>query len=227
MKFFILALILSALTSWLPNVYAAGKQQFISDTLFVPVRSGAGNQYRIVHRGLKSGTPLTLIEKSTESNWSKIRTNGGTEGWVPDQYLTSEPTADIKLKNAQKTIERLSSKAGPLSEKLLQAEKENQQLQQSLTELKQEKNVAVKELARIKKLSENVTSLDAENKHLVQENEQLKHQRDTLTAENNRLSEQLKSDEFIYGAYAILLGMIATLIIQYLTRSRRRASEWR
>ena len=46
-------------------------------------------------------------------------------------------------------------------------------------------------------------------------------------AENNRLSEQLKSDEFIYGAYAILLGIIATLIIQYFARSRRRSSEWR
>lgn len=227
MKLFTLIFSVIALLSWLPNSYAANGQQFISDTLFVPVRSGAGSQYRIVHRGLKSGTALTVIEQNEAQKWSKIRTNSGVEGWVPSQYLTSEPTADIQLKKAEKTIARLSSKAGPLSDKLLQAEKETQVLQEQLTQTKQEKNVAEKELARIQKLSDNVITLDQENKSLIQENEQLKHQRDTLTAENNRLSQQLKSDEFIYGAYAILLGMLATLIIQYLTRSRRRASEWR
>lgn len=226
-RFFILALLFTWLqASFLPLAHAAGSQRYISDTLFVPMRSGVGNQYRIVHRGLKSGTPLTLIQEDKENGWSQVRTNAGIEGWLRNQYLTAEPTADIKLAQAEKTIDRLSSKAGPLSEKLLTSEKENQQLQQELTEIKQEKNLANKELDRIKNLSENVMSLDDENKNLLQENEQLKHQRDTLKAENNRLSEKLKSDEFIYGAYAILLGIIATLIIQYLTRSRRRSSEW-
>ena len=44
--------------------------------------------------------------------------------------------------------------------------------------------------------------------------------------ENQRLEENLKNDDFINGALAVIFGIIVTLIIQYLAKSNKRSSEW-
>lgn len=198
-----------------------GEDRYISDQLLVPLRSGTSSQHRIVHKGLKSGSAVTMLKEDKDNGWSLVRTSRGVEGWLRSQYLFSEPTASVKLKRAQQTIQQLSSKAGPLSEKLITAEKNNRSSKKDIKNLQREKNMLSKELDRVKNLSSNVIALDEENKNLLQDNETLKHERDKLKAENTRLSDQLKSDDFMYGAYAIILGIIATLVIQHFARSRR------
>ena len=37
--------------------------RYISDQQFVPLRSGAGSEYRIVHKGLPTGTRLVVEEE--------------------------------------------------------------------------------------------------------------------------------------------------------------------
>jgi SH3 domain protein len=200
-------------------------ERYISDTLLVPLRSGAGNQYRILHKGLSSGTIITLLKTDESSGWSLVRTGRGIEGWIRSQYLESEPTNNIKLARAEKTISQLSGKAGPLSEKLIQAENDNTELSKQIKVLELENSRNSTELERITGLSGNVIALDEENKNLLKDHESLKHERDTLKADNTRLKEQLKNDDFMYGAYAILLGIIATLVIQYFANTRRR-NDW-
>lgn len=200
------------------------EKRYVSDILYVPVRSGAGNKFRIVHRGLKSGTAVTVLADDG-NGWSQVKTNRGKEGWMPTSYLLKKPTASIYLKQAQKTIEQLSSKAGPLSEQLLTQQKENQTLNKQIDALQKENNLLQKELERIKALSSSAIKLNQDNIALLQDNEKLKYEHDTLLAENTRLSNKLKSDDFMYGVLTIILGMIITLIIQYFTRTRRR-SEW-
>ena len=43
--------------------------RYISDKQYVPLRSGAGNEYRITHRGLPSGTRLTVNSESDNGEW--------------------------------------------------------------------------------------------------------------------------------------------------------------
>ena len=86
----------------------AGAQdvQYISDKQFIPVRSGPGNQYRIVNRGLPSGTRLTVKQVSDDGVYSEITTDRGTTGWVRSQYLMAEQPAALQLGAAQRTAER-------------------------------------------------------------------------------------------------------------------------
>ncbi len=198
--------------------------RYISDILYVPLRSGGSSGHRVVHKGLKSGTKITLLEEN-DSGWARIKTSRGTEGWIQKRYLLAQPTANIQLANAQAQIQKITSKSGPLSEKLLEAESQNRQFSNNIAQLERDKTALNKELKRIKALSGDQIRLDQENKSLFQTNEELNNKLDTLQAENNRLTEELKSDQMMFGALLVFLGMIATLAIQNFTRSKRR-SDW-
>ncbi len=207
-----------------PQTYTE-EVRYIKDTLYVPLRSGDSSGHRVVHKGLKSGSQVMLLQSNKETGYSLVRTTRGTEGWLRSQYLLEQPTAALLLKQAEKTIQQLSSKAGPMSEKLITAEKKNQSLDREIKKLTRENNSLTKELARIKNLSSNVVELDQENKELLKDSELKKDKLDSIKAENQRLEDRLKHEGFINGALAVLLGIIATLVIQYLIKSGRR-NDW-
>lgn len=201
--------------------------RYINDSLYVPLRSGGSSGHRIVHKGLKSGTKLSLLQSDETSQYSLVRTSKGLEGWIPTQYLIAEPTAALQLKEAEKMIAELTRTTGPIGEKLIAAEKNNQQLTRELKQLEEEKNQLANELEHLKSLSSNVVELDNINKRTLNELELLKSKRDTIKMENERLKNRLKNDDFINGALAVIFGIIVTLIIQYLAKSNKRSSEWR
>ena len=65
----------------------AQEQRYITDEILVPVRSGAGGEYRIVNKGLPSGTPITLFSLSEDGVWAEVETRGGTRGWLRGYVL--------------------------------------------------------------------------------------------------------------------------------------------
>lgn len=226
-KSFILASLLTASLIAAPLSFAEdadiNQPRYVSDVLYVPLRSGNSNQHRIVHKGLKSGSAITLLEEA--DGWSRVRTSRNLEGWIQTRYLLKKPTASLKLVRANKKIDQLTSKAGPIGEKLLDAENQIQQLESAVQTLEREKNRQGKEFDRVKGLSGDQIRLDRDNKALHQSNEELRNELDTVKAENTRLSTKLLSNDIMYGAIAVLLGLIATLVTQHLTRSRKR-TEW-
>ena len=76
---------------------AQAETAWISDRLTVPLRSGPSNANRILHRGLPSGTRMEVLARDSDSGFVQIRTDRGTEGWLPEQYLVSEPIARDRL----------------------------------------------------------------------------------------------------------------------------------
>lgn len=76
--------------------------RYVSDILYVPLRSGSSSKNRIVHKGLKSGTPITLLEEV--EGWAKVKTRRNLEGWIQSRYLLKSPTAGIKLAQAQQKL---------------------------------------------------------------------------------------------------------------------------
>ena len=100
-------IILSLLLA-LTSISAFSESMYIDDTLLVPLRSGESLSYRIVHKGISSGTKVEVLEQSKESGYSKIITPGGIEGYLPSRYLTAEPIAKIKLEQANKALTSLN-----------------------------------------------------------------------------------------------------------------------
>lgn len=218
-------LISCLLCSSLFSLPSYAQTRYVKDSLFVPLRSGESPRHRIVHKGLKSGTAVTLLETSSETNYSKVRTKGGTEGWIPTQYLLKQPTAAIRLQAAEATIAKLKETASPMADQVRQLEAVNTKLENQLRATLKDNDRLNNELAEIKKTSANAINLDRSNKKLMKDSELLKNELDIANANVKRLTDNVEKDFFIFGALAVCLGVFIALIVPYI-RPRRRNSEW-
>ncbi|BFM16883.1 TIGR04211 family SH3 domain-containing protein [Maricurvus nonylphenolicus] len=214
-------LALSGLTT--PAAYAADR--WVSDVLYVPLRSGKGNQFRIVNRGLKTGTPLTLIEEDVEGGWVFVETETGEQGWVRSQYVINEPTASIHLNNANSKIASLDKQRKQLQTQVKDLKSENRQLNKELNKVSNKSSKLDKELSTIKQVSSSAIDLHERHQELMHQHQLIQTELDVLKAENSRLKADSRNTFFIYGALAVGLGVLITLIVPNLRR-RKRYSEW-
>jgi len=63
-------------------ISAQAQTVYISDEYRVPLRKSPCPRCSILHRGIKSGSALTLVETNDEG-WSHVKTKGGMDGWMP------------------------------------------------------------------------------------------------------------------------------------------------
>lgn len=202
----------------------AQQTQYVSDDLRINMRTGQGDQYRIT-KILPSGTRLTVLEQSAEGEWARVRTPAGDEGWVRVQYLQSEPVARDRLAQAQARIAELTSQSRNLGGETSTLRQENQQLSSQLQTARAEVERLSTELDELKRISANAITLNQTNQQLMEERQLLETEIDVLQAENERLSDDSNQTWFLYGAIAVGIGVILTLLLQGL-RSRRRYSDW-
>ncbi len=107
---------------------AAAQTVYVSDIVYVPVRSGPGNQYRIVHQGIRTGTQMTLLEVSEDKEWTKIRTEGGLEGWMGSQHILREQPARMKLAATEAKLTASTTRIQELENELKQLRAEHSNL---------------------------------------------------------------------------------------------------
>ncbi len=204
----------------------AQQVRYISDKQLIPVRSGASNSYRIINRGLPSGTRLTVHETSEDGVWARITTDSGEEGWLRAQYLMSDTPAKTRLARAQAQMEKLQTKNTELEAQLAALQSEHSDLSQQASESDSSLSTVTEELAQLKQVSGRAVQLDSENRRLTEANEGLRAEVDTIKAEAQRLQDKLQKRTFLHGAFAVLLGVIITLLVPRLWPKRRRNDGW-
>ncbi|MGX9727194.1 MAG: TIGR04211 family SH3 domain-containing protein [Candidatus Electronema sp. VV] len=108
--------LLAAAWLLLPAAASAGTAtRFVSANIDVPVRRGAGDNYKIT-KMVKVSNRAELLEE--KSGWAKVRFEDGDEGWLPQHLLTAvaPPVEDIKILRQQN--EQLRKKNDDLSMEL-------------------------------------------------------------------------------------------------------------
>lgn len=200
--------------------------RYVSDVHYVPLRSGAGGDYRVIHRGLPSGTQVRVARTSRDKAWAEVTTPEGKNGWIRTQYLMREQPARVQLDAAVARAEELGRASAEAGEQLNQLMAERDQLRQQLAAATAELESASQELASIRKLSGNAIQLDTDNRRLAEEAELLRSGVEMLEAENLRLQDKIENEDFINGALAVLLGVIITLVVPRLWPKRRAGSSW-
>lgn len=198
--------------------------RYVSDDLRINLRTGAGDQYRIT-KILRSGTRMDVLEESETGEWVRVRTQAGDEGWVRVQYLQDGPVARDRLVQAEARIAELSNRGGDIGKQNAELRQQNQQLSDELQAARNEASRLGRELEELKQISANAVNLNRSNQQLMEERRLLQTDIDVLKAENERLADDARQTWFLYGAIAVGLGVLITLIVQGL-RSRRRYSEW-
>lgn len=206
-----------------PASALGGDTRYITDQLHVPMRSGKGNEFRILHRGLPSGTKLALLEDAPNDGWARVRTPAGEEGWVRRQYLVSEPVAEIKLQKVEADLARFE--AMDLGGEVRRLEGENQKLSTALSAEQEKSQQLAKELKELKALSADAVTLNQRHQKLLHQHELLKQEQVMAEAEIQRLSGSDTQKWYMYGALSVGLGAILAMIAPHF-RPRRRRSEW-
>lgn len=224
MKIFSFTLISLLLSSGLfSNNLHAQTVQYISDAMTVPLRTGPTNRYRISNN-LKVGTRLTVLEVSEDGTYSKVKTYRGTEGWIRTQHLSSKPAAKDLLTAANKRVNQLQASQQKLKAELTELKKSKQNTDKDLKQMSVAHDKVSQQLTEIKTISGRAIELNRDNDQLLHDNEALKNELDVLKADNQRLSDEADSDAFMNGAFAVLLGVLITLLIPRMMPKKK--TEW-
>jgi SH3 domain protein len=200
--------------------------QYISDMVLVPVRSGAGANYRIVNRGLPSGTALLVFSQSDDGEWAEIETRGGTRGWIPTQYLQKDPPAGLLINDLRLELEQVRGERDRVVSQLNQSSTEATEADETIVELQSTLESTQAELTEVKRVSAAALDLDLLNQQLVAELESERSDADLLRLENVRLRERIANNQILDGAMAVLLGVILAIVAPRLWPKKKRQDGW-
>ena len=200
---------------------AQARTVYIDDTLYAPVRSGQGTQFRVLHSGLRSGTAVTLLEQNEESGYSRVRTSQGLEGWLPTRYLTNQPIAEDRLEAANRELEQTRARLEELQSRMSEVSGERDQLSSREQALEQRVAELTTELEEIRSVSANALNLNRRNQELQESNQKLKNEVEVLTAEVERLEAKRESDFMLLGAGLLILGMFIAVVLPWLKPTKK------
>ncbi len=113
----------------------ASSSNYIRDDLFVFLHTGAGRNYRILG-SVAAGTPITVLDRNNETEFTQIKDNEGRTGWVETRFISNEmsyaekiPLLTQRLADSQASVQGLQSENERLKQQLNATRQELQQLQ--------------------------------------------------------------------------------------------------
>ncbi len=213
---------------WLAVAAIAGAQEtvYVSDKLYVPIRSGAGGDYRILHKGIPSGTALTQLGINDDETWAEVETRGGIRGFMRAQFIQSSPPAAMRVSELEEQLEQVTQERDRLRSSLSNTQSEATEVTGTASELRDQLTAVEAELTEVKRVSAAALELDAQNRTLTTELETLRADAELLRLENVRLQERISNAQIIDGALAVLLGVAITVVVPRLVPRRRRNDGW-
>lgn len=201
---------------------ASAATLYISDELAVPLRRGPSTGHRILHAGLPSGMALDVLGEDKAAGFTHVRTPNGTEGWVPTQYLTSQPVARDRLVAANKRIESLEAQLKNIRQSYKEASDVRSEAEGRASELARQVEKLQEELAEIRRISSGAVANFEENKQLKTSNENLQSEVVQLGAQVKQLQRNVTLRWLLSGGGLVLVG----LLLGAWFKSRPRRSQW-
>ncbi|MEQ6885189.1 TIGR04211 family SH3 domain-containing protein [Salicola sp. Rm-C-2C1-2] len=200
---------------------AQAEKRYVDDVIYVPVRSGPGNEYRIIESALRSGTPVEVLEKDEETGYSKIRFGDGEEGYIATRFLSAERIAEERLQDVQEQLTRTEDELSQAQSKLEQSRSKLEQAQQAKQDLESRLEETNNELERIRSISEDAIKLEKRNRELRKERQELRKEVELLTNENQRLEDSRESSFLLTGGGLVIAGIFIAVLFPLLKPSRK------
>jgi len=193
---------------------------WVTDQFEITLRSGPSTS-NAIQLMVDSGTRLEVLERDAETGYSRVRTAGGTEGWVVSRYLMNEPSAREQLENLTKRLTDASTEGASLNSQLIAIQNEYQAANQKIAELEDENGALQQELDEIKRTAANVLAIDDQNRSLMDQLASTQIRVDTLEQENRQLGSQTTRYWFMTGALVLLGGIILGIWLPRIRWQRR------
>lgn len=206
-------LFLTGIGVFLLSFSAYAKDVYVTDILTATFRTGPGNDHKIL-RMVRSGEKLEVIEE--QESWSMVRLPNGTEGWMLNQWLTTDIPKAIQLDTLNKKFETLSSKYSSLKESFEAMEEENKALKSNLA-------ISNKKERDIREDYDSLKTGSAQYLKLKEDYTDVKNRLEEKIRECDALNDQLTQKHIIWtltGAGILLTG----IIIGFSSKRKRRHS---
>ncbi|MFY9178949.1 MAG: TIGR04211 family SH3 domain-containing protein [Venatoribacter sp.] len=203
---------------------AAVEKRYVTDTLWLQLRSGPSMEYRILKQ-LVSGENLIFISDDPATGYTKVKTDKGVEGFVLTRFLETEPVAKEKLVLAERKLEKLEAELAETIQQRNELKAESAKLKTERSGLSRNNTDLEKELTHLKEISASAVELDEKNRQLLEQNRELEIQVKTLSTENTQLHDGRQQTYILYGGGLVFAGIIAGLILPSL-RGKRGGSNW-
>lgn len=201
---------------------AFAQSAWVTDQFEITLRSGPSTS-NAIQLMVGSGTRLEVLERDAESGYTRVRTQGGTDGWVLTRYLMTEPSAREQLERLTSQLTNANSRGSSLDSQLNAIKSEYDSAKQQIATLEREKSAVETELAEIKRTAANVLAISDQNKTLMDQLTAAQIRGDTLEQENRQLASQTTRYWFMAGGLVLLVGFLLGIWlprIQWQRRSR-------
>lgn len=202
------------------NPAAHAQSAWVSDQFEIMLRTGpsTSNEIRLM---LGSGTRVEVLERDAETGYSRVRTDGGTEGWVLTRYLMGEPAAREQLEELTTQLTDATAQGSSMGSQLSAIRGEYDNATRKISELQSQNETLENELGEIRRTAANVLAIDNQNKSLRQQLTDAEIQIDILEQENSALSSETTRGWFITGALVLFAGILVGLILPRMRWQRR------
>lgn len=197
---------------------------YISDIQFVAIREGLDNSTRAVERGLKSGTPLEVIDQN--DGYTKVRTPSGNEGWVADYFLSEDMVTRDQLEALQTRLSRNTESRTELANTLKISQQKIQELNKANANLQDENDSLKQQLQDAAELSEKAQEIVSQNEDVSYQIATLKQQASTAVAQAEKLQDTTEQKWFMIGGATLLGGLLLGILLPMLRRKKSGTGSW-
>lgn len=199
---------------------ASAESAWVSDQFEITLRSGPSTSNSI-ELMLRSGTEVDVLDRDAETGYSRVRTGGGTEGYVLTRYLMNEPAAREQLARLTSQLTSETSRGSSLNSQLGAIRAEYDTATKRIETLEREKRALEEELGEIKRTAANVLAINNQNKDLREQLAAEEIRVATLEQENRELTSQTTRYWFMSGALVLVVGMVLGLWLPRIRWQRR------
>ncbi|NNC76997.1 MAG: TIGR04211 family SH3 domain-containing protein [Woeseiaceae bacterium] len=121
----------------LMTVTGHAESGWVTDQFEITLRTGPSTS-NAIQLMVSSGTELEVLERDADSGYTKVRTSGGTEGWVLTRYLMPEPSAREQLQRLTNQLTSATSRGSSLNSQLAAIRDQHQQAEAEIKTLQGE-----------------------------------------------------------------------------------------
>ncbi|STV86491.1 arylsulfatase [Klebsiella michiganensis] len=87
----------------------AEEKRYVSDELNTWVRSGPGDNYRLVGT-INAGEEVAVLQTNDSTNYAQVRDNSGRTAWIPLKELSNEPSLRTRVPDLENQVKTLTDK---------------------------------------------------------------------------------------------------------------------
>jgi SH3 domain protein len=199
---------------------ALAQSAWVSDEFEVTLRSGPSTT-NAIQLMVSSGRELQVMEEDPESGYSRVRTVGGTEGWVLTRYLMDEPSAREQLENLTQQLTSASAEGESMTSQLMAIRGEYDTATRTIRQLESDKADLQSQIEDITGKAANTLAIDRQNQNLQQQLTDAEIKVSILEQENEQLASRTTRNWFIIGALVLFGGIVLGLVLPKMKFQRR------